>query len=142
MTRDPCKKPHFAPSQPQTQISILEIFNPAIAGFLRLKFSPSLILNPAESGKHFSKVSTQALGTGIIHRWGHSTGHCAAASHRLPFSSAAGDPFVSAFFKPCKKPFSEHRSCVTAAFHSSMWNRHYRKLKPMSTHVFTAIGIP
>jgi hypothetical protein len=37
----------------QAQILILEILNV----FLRLKFSPSLILNPAVSGKHFETAS-------------------------------------------------------------------------------------
>jgi len=37
----------------QAQILILEILNV----FLWLKFSPSLILNPAVSGKHFETAS-------------------------------------------------------------------------------------
>ena len=65
--RDLCKTPPFAqflclPCEMrsqflwgQAQILILKILHV----FLWLKFSPSLNLNPAKSGKHFSKVSNQ-----------------------------------------------------------------------------------
>ena len=43
----------FAQYLRQAQILILEILNV----FLWLKFSPSLILNPAVSGKHFETTS-------------------------------------------------------------------------------------
>jgi hypothetical protein len=43
----------FAQYLRQAQILILEILNV----FLWLKFSPSLILNPAVSGKHFETAS-------------------------------------------------------------------------------------
>ena len=51
--RDLCKTPPFAQFLCQAQILILKILHV----FLWLKFSPSLNLNPAKSGKHFSKVS-------------------------------------------------------------------------------------
>jgi len=65
-SRDLCKTPPFArflclPREMrslflwgQAQILILKILHV----FLWLKFSPSLNLNPAKSGKHFSKVSS------------------------------------------------------------------------------------
>jgi len=49
------KTPPFAQSLRQAQILILEILNV----FLWLKFSPSLIFNPAVSGKHFETASKQ-----------------------------------------------------------------------------------
>ena len=64
--RDLCKTPPFAQFRRQTQILSLEILNVFLHLIPLAAGSPSLNLNPAYSGKHFSKVSFIVLPFVII----------------------------------------------------------------------------
>jgi len=54
----------------------------------------------------------------IVDRWGYSTGHCAAASHRLPFSPASGPAPVQSLSRRSRRLFCGHRSCVQRSWNT------------------------